>query len=94
MPVLGDHIQIEIDEIEKPARAYRLAIPTSTKKNQKVKYATKPTMASKHDMFRYGLIHFDMCPYTLYLHLSPGGGRGGDSCDKCHRNQFGYGLML
>ena len=41
MPALGDHIKVEIDEIEKPARAYMLAIPTSAKKSQKVKSATK-----------------------------------------------------
>ena len=62
MPALGGRIKVEIDEFEKPARAYMLAIPTSANKNPKMSnMQQKPTMASKHDMFRYGLIHFDMC---------------------------------
>ena len=60
LPALGDHIQIGIDEFEKPARAYMLAIPTSTKSPKKSNLLHKPTMASTHDMFRCGLIHFDM----------------------------------
>ena len=51
-------------------------------------------MASKHDMFRYGLIHFDICEYKFYSHLVTGGGGGVDFGDKCHRNQFRYGLQL
>ena len=56
MPTLGDQIKRETDELEKPARAYMLAIPTSTKKSPKVKSETKQTMASKHNVFRYALI--------------------------------------
>ena len=61
MPALGDHITIEIDEIEKPVRAYMFAIPISAQKtfnNSNLQQKTR--MTSKHDMFRYGLIHFDM----------------------------------
>ena len=41
MPALGDHIKVEIDEIEKPARPYMLDIPTSNTKSKKVKSAIK-----------------------------------------------------
>ena len=41
LPALGGRIKVEIDEFEKPARAYMLAIPTSAKKSQKGKSATK-----------------------------------------------------
>ena len=37
MPAPGGRIKIEIDEIEQPARAYMLAIPTSAKKSNKSK---------------------------------------------------------
>ena len=40
LPALGGRIKVEIDEFEKPARAYMLAI-TTAKKSQKVKSATK-----------------------------------------------------
>ena len=41
MPALGGRIKVEIDEFEKPARAYMLAVTTAAKKSQKVKSATK-----------------------------------------------------
>ena len=41
LPALGGRLKVEIDEFEKPARAYMLAITTSAKKSQKVKSATK-----------------------------------------------------
>ena len=41
LPALGGRIKVEIDEFEKRARAYMLAITTSAKKSQKVKSATK-----------------------------------------------------
>ena len=41
LPALGGRIKVEIDEVEKPARAYMLAIATSAEKSQKVKSATK-----------------------------------------------------
>ena len=39
-------------------------------------------MASKHDMFRYGLIHFGMFQYRFGLHLVTGGGGGGGGRGK------------
>ena len=41
MPALGNHIKVEIDEIEKPARAYMLAIPTSPKQIPKSQICNK-----------------------------------------------------
>jgi hypothetical protein len=41
MPALGGRIKFEIDEFEKTARAYMLAITTSATKSQKVKSASK-----------------------------------------------------
>ena len=70
MPALRDHIKVKIDEIEKRARAYMLAIPTSAKKRPKMSsMQQKPIMASKHDMFGYGLIHFDMSEHICYSYL-------------------------
>ena len=60
MPALGDHTKFGIDEVKQPARPYMLAISTSTKKFQNAESATKTSMTSKHDMLRYGLIHFDV----------------------------------
>ena len=41
LPAPGGRVKVEIDEFEKPARAYMLAITTSAKKSQSVKFATK-----------------------------------------------------
>ena len=41
LPALGGRIKMETDEIEKPDRAYMLAIPTSAKQSQNVESATK-----------------------------------------------------
>ena len=41
LPPLGGRIKIEIDEFEKPVRAYMFAITQSANKTQKVKFATK-----------------------------------------------------
>ena len=41
MPALGGRMKIEMDEFEKSARAYVLAIPASAENSQKVKSATK-----------------------------------------------------
>ena len=69
MPALSDHMKIEIDESEKNAQAYMLAIPTSTNKSQKAKLSQKTTIASAHDMCSYCVIPFDMSQYTFYLHV-------------------------
>ena len=48
MPALGDHIKVEIDEIEKPARAYMLAMDQhQPKKSKNIKYATDNNNAIK-----------------------------------------------
>ena len=52
LPALGSRLKLEIDEIEKPVRAYMLAIATSAKNPPKSNLPQKPTMASNHDMFR------------------------------------------
>ena len=71
MPALGGRIKVENDEIEKPSRAYMLANPTSSNKSQNVKSTKKTTIVSKLDMFRHGLIHFDMSKkmftYIVYI---------------------------
>ena len=55
MPAPGDDMNVEIDEVRKPARAYMFDIPTA-KKSPPVNLQHKPTMS---DMLRYGLIHAD-----------------------------------
>ena len=60
MPALGGRVKVEIDKFEKPSRVYMRAIPTSSK-NQKISNQQhKTTMASTLDMFRHGLVHFDI----------------------------------
>ena len=48
-----------------------LDIPTSAIQIKQVKSAThkKTTTTLAHDMFRYGLIRFDMSQYTFHLQL-------------------------
>ena len=60
MPALGDHAKIEIGKIENPARADMLDIPTSINKIRNMSNLLQKPTKTKHDMFRYGLIHFDM----------------------------------
>ena len=60
MPALGGRIQIEIVGFQKPFQVHILAIPTSAKEPINKKRMQQQTiMTSKHDMLRYGSIHFD-----------------------------------
>ena len=60
MPALAGRIKLEIVGFWKtPEHTCLLFQHQPTQKNKKVKYATNMKMASKHDMLRYGLIHFD-----------------------------------
>ena len=62
MRVFGGSIKVETDEFEKPARTYMLAVLSSPNNIPKLFIVQqKPTMALDRDMFRYGLIHLDMC---------------------------------
>ena len=47
MPALGGRIKSEDDEIDKASRAYTLTNPTSSKKSEDVKSATKNNDAVK-----------------------------------------------
>ena len=65
MPVPGGSMNVEIDEFEKPSRVYMFAIPTSSESKQNTNLQQKTTMVSKLDMFRHGLIHFDVFKYNF-----------------------------
>ena len=43
---------------------------------EKTNLQQKSTMASKDDMLKHGLIHFDMSEYQFYVHLCVTGGGG------------------
>ena len=59
MPALGDHIKVEIDEFEKTARAYMLAIPTSATKSP------KSQICHKNQQWHQNMICLDMAWYIL-----------------------------
>ena len=57
MPVLGNHIKVEIDEVENAARTYILDIPAIEQQIPKVNFTTQiEVMVSEHDMVRQGVI--------------------------------------
>ena len=59
VPAPGDHIQVEIDEVRRRARADQLKSPQKSNPQHKPTM-TKELSAATHDMFTYGSIHFDM----------------------------------
>ena len=59
MPALGGRIKVEFDEFDKASRVYMLF--QHHPRNPKMSNVwQKTTMASKLDMSRYCLIHFDI----------------------------------